>query len=928
MLRGAPIDTEVASECHRSRDLTTVLTNTIMLIFRRFSTRARHSVSFCAALFLLHLAPRDTARAQVAVQQVAVQAPIQAAVGAAARDTTPGIGDASANSPSAIFGDEETTMIETPPATRMPLPIETPLETEPRAPDAPSMASLAPLRARLEANEKLASAGGGVADARNIALWRFKLEQARLWMDDLDRGLLFNAAAAQRQLARVLDRADSIARARGDAVFPTASAIHERAYLTQNDGSSQPYWVFLPRGYSASRKYPLVVFLHGYDPSITKAQPYLPGEKTWSLATARGFIFAVPYGRRNSDFLGIGEDDTLAVTREVQAHYSVDTSRTYLAGASMGGYGTLAIGLHRPDLWAGLAPMAARSDIYLWLKLDREQVALETPWKPALHEADDPRSLKQNAAHLPIFLQHGALDSIVDVTHSRLFASDLHALNYAVRYREITNGDHYIYWQASSYETALDWLSSLRPPGTTRPPPRRVLYTAYDLRDNGAYWARIEAFQTYGKAARIDVQVKPGNLLEATIENVARFKLSPPASFFTPGVALTLRVNGQAVDATFDADHVVRWNAPASNAPGAPIDSRRAASTASDDSTSAIQGETSVARQSPNDEDSVVPGARPIGTAPGQAAPRMSTQAALPALKTTPNVTSPVAVSPVAVSPTATRAQSPRGASRATSAGIANAQQFPGIKTPERSGPLRNCYRDPFLLVYGTRAITTREGRLGASSTNNARTMRVVGSDEANARRFAHEWNLFADGIPPLKSDREVTLDDRRRFNLILFGTRESNSVLAEFADKLPVELTPGGYRLNTQQYKGRNLGLVMCYPSPFDARRMIVVQSGQFWGSALAINHKFDLQPDYIVFNPEFDISDGTNQALAAGYFDNAWQLPESRESASQARAAPDEQANRQDNGLNDTVHNGDELESMPAAAPRATTPMAPNRQ
>jgi len=233
---------------------------------------------------------------------------------------------------------------------------------------------------------------------------------------------------------------------------------------------------------------------------------------------------------------------------------------------------------------------------------------------------------------------------------------------------------------------------------------------------------------------------------------------------------------------------------------------------------------------------------------------------------------------------------------RATSAATANGQQFPGIKTPERSGPLRNCYRDPFLLVYGTRAITTREVRLGASSTkNNARRMRVIGSDEANARRFAHEWNLFADGIPPLKADREVTLDDRRRFNLILFGTRESNSILAEFADKLPVELTPGGYRLNGTKIEGTNLGLVLCYPSPFDERRMVVVQSGLFWGDALAINHKFDLQPDYIVFNTEFDLSDGTNRALAAGYFDNKWQLelPASFPNAAPAPAASNDELN-----------------------------------
>lgn len=729
--------------------------------------------------------------------------------------------------------------------------------------EAPSRATIEALRARLEANEKRAATGGGVADVQNLALWRFKLEQARLWMNDLDRGLTFDPRAVVRQMGLILDRAEAIARASGDAVFPSASQMHERAYLAQNDGSSQPFWVFLPRGYSSSRKYSLVIFLHGYDPSITKAQPYLPGEKTWSLATGRNFIFAVPYGRRNSDFLGVGEDDTLAVLREIQKHYSVDTSRTYLAGASMGGYGTLAIGLHHPDLWAGMAPMAARSDIYLWLRLDREEVARETPWKTALHEADDPRSLTKNAAHLPIFLQHGALDAIVDVAHSRLFTSDLRALNYAVRYREITNGDHYIYWQASSYETALDWLSALRPPGTTRKTPRRVLYTSYDLRDNGAYWARIEAFHVYGKAARIDVEIKPNNLIEATIDNVARFKLSPPTSFFTPNVPLTLRVNGQVFPIAFDSRNTLLWNAPLSNATASNATSEAHRPAPPTAAKNAGQEQNSRNNVSPADE-----------AAQTQTAPRISTHAAAPAPTTAVDATSTTATTAPS---TATGAKSPPAAVPTTLAppnlaAAATAQiSFPGIKTPGRSGPLRNCYRDPFLLVYGTRSTAARARISGATSTT-----RTIGSDEANARRFAHEWHLFADGIPPLKADRDVTLADRRRFNLIVFGTRESNSVLAEFADRLPVELTPDGYRLNTRKYQGNNLGLVLCYPSPFDEKRMVVVQSGLFWGDALTINHKFDLQPDYIVFNAQFD-SDNTNRALAAGYFDHSWQLQRS---------------------------------------------------
>jgi hypothetical protein len=407
------------------------------------------------------------------------------------------------------------------------------------------------------------------------------------------------------------------------------------------------------------------------------------------------------------------------------------------------------VGLHTPHLWAGLAPMAARTDIYEWLRLQRTKVL---PWKRALYESDDPRSLRENAMHLPIFMQHGALDRIVPVTHSRLFSSDLRLLGYPIRYREIPEGDHYIYWQADSYQQAFDWTLKLRRVSA----PRRIVYATQNLRNNRAYWATIEAFQTYGQPARLEVEIDANNVVTVRTRNIAAFSLQPPAELIQAGKPLSLQVDGTVVAQDADAGQPLRW----SNRDVAPADAAPAAGS---------------------------------------------------------------------------------------------------VKSPQQSGPIRECYRDPFLLVYGTQGVKT------GSVT-----------DETNARRFAREWQEYADGTPPIKADSEVTAADRKNFNLILFGTRDSNSLIAEAADKLPVELTPTGYRLGQQRFTENDLGLVMCYLSPFGVGRMIVVHSGVYWGAALPINHKFDLQPDYIVFRNLYDISDATNDAVAAGYFDNNWQLPD----------------------------------------------------
>lgn len=692
-------------------------------------------------------------------------------------------------------------LVAAPPASASPpttpdLPEELPL-TLPAIPD---------LKTRLETLEQRLAKGQAPADPQNLALFRFKLERSRLLLGILERDEAVSPTVAQRALAADVARASAISHALGDAVAPTNSQMHERAYLAA-DGSAQPYWVFLPKDYSAQRAYPLVVFLHGYDPYISKVDPWIPGEQTWSLATNRGFILAIPYGRRNSDFVNIGEDDTMTVTNNVRAQYHVDPARVYLAGASMGGYGAYAIGLHQPDQWAAVTVMSGRTDFYLWFKLNRDEVPV---WKRLQYDADDPRHLKLNALQLPFYIQHGALDVIVDPEHSRRFNADLQALGYAVRYREIADSDHYLYWQDQPYESAFDWLSRLRHVG----PPRHVIYTTGSLHDHLAYWVDIEALTDYSRLAQIDAQVQPGNVITVKANNIHRFRLTPPASILEPQRPITLKVNGVLSPDKFDPTKPVEW--------------------------------------------------------------RDGTPEPTPATL---------------------------------------------LKSPAVCGPIKNCYRAAFLLVYGTLqkgVLTNAPANLPAApnaplspnpfppdapalpdaneqvppplnlGSANPLAANVTGAtadsipftgnpDEDNARRFAREWDRYADGTLPLKADTEVTEADRKNYNLVLFGTRQSNSILAQIADGLPVELTPTGYRLGTKQYPmpgATNLGAQLCYPSPFAAQRMIVVQSGVFWGSALPINHKFDLLPDYIVYDGTFDPTDSTNHTLAAGYFNGSWQL------------------------------------------------------
>jgi poly(3-hydroxybutyrate) depolymerase len=568
------------------------------------------------------------------------------------------------------------------------------------------------------------------ATAQNAALYYFKLEQARLLVQELRRLAGWEPADYVRAANSVLERAATVGAATNDAAS-TNAILQERAYIAANDGSSQPYWVALPPNYTPVKRYPLLVFLHGYSTDVSKLNPWMPPLEVVEAAQRRGFILAIPYGRRNTDFVQVGEDDLFTVRREVERLFSVDPNRVLLTGASMGGYGVWAAGLHTPGAWAALAPVCGRTDMYLWFKLERDKVPA---WKQLLYDADDPRTLLTNMRAFPAYVQHGANDIVVPVDHSRRIAADGRKLRLPLIYREDPKGDHWYEFQINALDSAFAWAGGVR----QLPPPREFSFTTGDLKEAKGYWAQIEALEDYSKTGRLDIKIENGSILNVRTTNVSRFVLTPPASILKAGRQLALKVNGLESPDLFDPAKPVVWQKP--------------------------DAKTS--------------------------------------------------------------------------------------KSPAHCGPYKNAFRDPFLLVYGDV------------------------NDQMAALLFRQEWWVYADGWPPMKSAAQVTEEDKATKNLILFGTRATNPLLAEIGDQLPVELTPDGYRIGDKQVAGKDLGLRMVWRSPWNADRLITVQSGSWWGEKLPVNHKWDLVPDYIVYGKEIDPVDSTNVPLAAGYFDGDWKL------------------------------------------------------
>ncbi len=149
-------------------------------------------------------------------------------------------------------------------------------------------------------------------------------------------------------------------------------------------------------------------------------------------AEKHGYIVVAPMGYNSSGWYGsrgqksprskpenlgeLSEKDVMNVLGIVRKEFNIDDERIYLMGHSMGGGGTLHLGLKYPEIWAGLAPIA-----------------------PAIFR---PASELEKIKRLPVILVQGDKDKLVPVAGARRWAEQMKKLGMTHEYIEVAGGDH------------------------------------------------------------------------------------------------------------------------------------------------------------------------------------------------------------------------------------------------------------------------------------------------------------------------------------------------------------------------------------------------------------------------------------------------------------------------------------------------------
>ncbi|MEN9744992.1 MAG: hypothetical protein RL640_830 [Bacteroidota bacterium] len=217
-----------------------------------------------------------------------------------------------------------------------------------------------------------------------------------------------------------------------------------------------PCRILTPINFDATKKYPLLIFLHGagergndneaqltwgadlFLDSLNRVKfpaivifPQCPPNDKWSeynknaLNDSTGYAFSDAAAIRKplkllSDFI-----DTLLQSNQI------DKKRVYIGGLSMGGFGTLELLWRRPQTFAAAFPICG---------------------------ATNPNKLKDYRKNLPIWIFHGDKDAVINVSNSRLIYGILKKTNPNAKYSEYAGVNHDSWKNAFAEKNLLQWL--------------------------------------------------------------------------------------------------------------------------------------------------------------------------------------------------------------------------------------------------------------------------------------------------------------------------------------------------------------------------------------------------------------------------------------------------------------------------------------
>lgn len=227
-----------------------------------------------------------------------------------------------------------------------------------------------------------------------------------------------------------------------------------------------PCRILTPQDFTAGKKYPLVIFLHGAGERGNDNEAQLTWGADLFLDSANRANFPAivvfpqcPKNQRWSDYTKKINDEKAELpvwtegemTRPLQLvsafidtllnSGSIDKKRVYLGGLSMGGYGSFELLWRKPNIFAAAIPICG---------------------------GGNPAMIAGYRNDLPLWIFHGDKDNVIPVANSRMIFNLLKDKNKKIKYTEYPGVGHDSWKNAFLEKDLFPWLFAQRLPSKLR----------------------------------------------------------------------------------------------------------------------------------------------------------------------------------------------------------------------------------------------------------------------------------------------------------------------------------------------------------------------------------------------------------------------------------------------------------------------------
>ncbi len=177
-------------------------------------------------------------------------------------------------------------------------------------------------------------------------------------------------------------------------------------------------------------------------------------------------------------------------------------------------------------------------------------------------------------------------------------------------------------------------------------------------------------------------------------------------------------------------------------------------------------------------------------------------------------------------------------------------------------GPIDDAFMDRFIFVRPTGAPL------------NSKVGNWVKAEMAHA---VDHWRRQFRGEVMQKDDTDVTAEDEKTANLVLWGDPASNQYLAKIAAKLPIGWTEGGLRAGGKTFAAANHVPALIAPNPRAPHKYVVLNSGFTFREYDYLNNARQVPklPDWAIL----DVNQPRTSRLPAGvvdagFFSEQWEF------------------------------------------------------